>query len=150
MKNKEDKHIVENDDLKFIPMDACPNFLDNNDTRYLVKNLSNSGLYGFANNFLFDFAKPYPKEIYDDEAFPSCKITEDEPIHIKILREFDLLIDDYEDTRGKKSSVEKIFKKIEEKEESIMKVLKLYNIPYPVASLIVKKIISLTLKYKKD
>ena len=31
-----------------------------------------------------------------------------------------------------------------------MKVLKLYNIPYPVASLIVKKIISLTLKYKKD
>ena len=29
-----------------------------------------------------------------------------------------------------------------------MKVLKLYNIPYPIASLIVKKIISLTLKYK--
>jgi hypothetical protein len=105
----------------------------------------------------------YPMEIYKDEAYPSCQLIQDEPIHIKILREYDFSKDDYKDdnilrgnkskNKGKhkeKSEIEDIFKMILDKDESIMKVLKLYNIPYPMASLLIKKVIALTLKYEDD
>lgn len=173
MENSEVKHIDQNDELKFIPMPTNSNLLCSNVTWQPVQNLADSALNGIENNFLNDFATPitnikeennfyaeidyideeeteYPIEIYSDEAYPSCQIPETEPRHMRILREYDLSIDDYKGIRENKSDVEKIFNKIQEKDEAIIKILKLYNIPYPIAALLVKKIISLTLKYKED
>ncbi|MBU5453933.1 hypothetical protein [Caproiciproducens sp. MSJ-32] len=171
MENSEVKHTAENDDLKFIPMDTSSNLLCSNAMGQTIQNLTDTGLNGITNNFLYDFATPinnvkedenfyadidyipevdteYPIEIYADESYLSCQIPQNEPRHMKVLREFDLFIEDFKDIRGKKSDVEKIFKKIEETDEAVIKILKLYNIPYPIAALLVKKIISLTLKYK--
>lgn len=173
MENSEVKHTAENDELKFIPMNTSSNLLCSNAMGQTIQNLADSALNGITNNFLYDFATPinnvkedqnfyadidyipevdteYPIEIYADESYPSCQIPQNEPRHMRILREYDLSIDDYKCIRENKSDVEKIFNKIQEKDEAIIKILKLYNIPYPIAALLVKKIISLTLKYKED
>ena len=69
---------------------------------------------------------------------------------IDILRNFDLNIDEY-DTRANVSdnSIDNIFTSIEKNNPGILGTMKAYRIPYPIAKLIIKKIIFLTLKYEK-
>ncbi|CDF57567.1 hypothetical protein [Thermobrachium celere] len=66
-------------------------------------------------------------------------------------------IDDTEDERQKKDDFEKgmvnevdrILNKIEKNNPEIFVLLKMYNMPYPVARRLVRRIIRLTLQYQK-
>lgn len=124
---------------------------------YEVPNSANMNS-GFQNNFKLD-----PMDInyninknIDDYIRDYEKINESinsdkysfEPPHMKILRDLDLG-NDYESIyrESNNSDIDNIFKKIEEDYGSIMSTLKIYKIPYPIASLIIRKIISLTLKF---
>ena len=48
----------------------------------------------------------------------------------------------------KESEVDKIFKKIEDNNSVVLATMKAYRIPYPIAKLLIKNIIKLTLEYE--
>lgn len=71
--------------------------------------------------------------------------------HLDILRDFDLSTDfDIENNSRTccAKQVDNIFKEIEEDYVGLLSTLKTYKIPYPITSLIVKKIIKITLDSK--
>lgn len=51
--------------------------------------------------------------------------------------------------KGQFNEVEKILNKIEKNNPEIFVLLKMYNMPYPVAKRLVRRIIRLTLNYQK-
>ena len=98
----------------------------------------------------------YPSEDNSDDLFSynesrSSKELFDEAINpLDILRNFDLTpeFNEYRSSDGAKD-IEDIYAKIMEKNPGVLATLKAYRIPYPLAKLIIKKIISLTLKYEQ-
>ena len=92
---------------------------------------------------LNDYMKTYEKS----GVIRSDKEIEDPP-HMEILRELDLGSEYdsiYRDDKSKE--IDSIFKKIEENHGAIISTLKAYRIPYPIISLLVKKIIKITLEH---
>ncbi|WP_300384912.1 hypothetical protein [Clostridium sp.] len=108
----------------------------------------------------------YPKEAYGEELISYDKgyidnfntklelnryeeeIKEDLP-HMKILKEYSFLELAEEDLRDdNKEKINNIFSRIESGDDSILNIFKLYEIPYPMANMIVKKIINESLDYK--
>ena len=92
---------------------------------------------------LNDYMKTYEKS----GVIRSDKEIEDPP-HMEILRELDLgsqYDSIYRDDKSKE--IDSIFKKIEENHGAIISTLKAYRIPYPIISLLVKKIIKITLEH---
>ena len=72
----------------------------------------------------------------------------EEPPHMEILRELDLGSEYESIYRNEKSKeIDGIFNKIEENHGAIISTLKAYRIPYPIISLLVKKIIKITLEH---
>lgn len=70
---------------------------------------------------------------------------------LDILRNFsfeDLELSDSYRGDSKENDVEEIFKKIEENNSVVLATMKAYRIPYPIAKLLIKNIIKLTLEYK--
>lgn len=64
--------------------------------------------------------------------------------HLDILRDFDLSLDSdiIDTTSGYRSDdIDRIFNNIEENDGDLLCALKAYNVPYPIASLILKKTI---------
>ncbi|MCX7694499.1 MAG: hypothetical protein N2Z71_02120 [Caloramator sp.] len=51
--------------------------------------------------------------------------------------------------KGQFNEVDRILNKIEKNNQEIFVLLKMYNMPYPVARRLVRRIIRLTLNYKK-
>ena len=106
----------------------------------------------------------YPSELPALPQLPESELynyTEDTNIdrftntltHLDILRDFDLSIDSdiTNDTRCCSSDdIDKIFKDMEKNNNGVLSTLKSYKIPYPIATLIIKKIIKLTLDYSRE
>ena len=70
---------------------------------------------------------------------------------LDILRNFsfeDIELSDSYRGESKENDVEEIFKKIEENNSVVFATMKAYRIPYPIAKLLIKNIIKLTLEYK--
>jgi hypothetical protein len=65
------------------------------------------------------------------------------PVPVQLFEDID---NDFDD-RLTSDNVNQIFRKIEENNSSIMKSLEAYKIPFPVSKMIVKKLISLSIKY---
>ncbi|MBB6624425.1 hypothetical protein [Clostridium gasigenes] len=106
----------------------------------------------------------YPSELPALPQLPESELynyTEDTNIdrftnaltHLDILRDFDLSInsDITNDTRCCSSDdIDKIFNDMEKNNNGVLSTLKSYKIPYPIATLIIKKIIKLTLDYSRE
>eukprot|EP00828_Plagiopyla_frontata_P017333 TRINITY_DN224_c0_g5_i1.p1 TRINITY_DN224_c0_g5~~TRINITY_DN224_c0_g5_i1.p1 ORF type:complete len:201 (+),score=37.92 TRINITY_DN224_c0_g5_i1:89-604(+) len=78
------------------------------------------------------------------------KIKVEIPLPSEILRNFDLELNeeiDFEDNRIK-DEVESIYSRIESSNPNVLDVLLDYKIPTPVAKLIAKRIVQLSLKYR--
>ena len=98
----------------------------------------------------------YPDEINPDDLYSYNESRDSENYiytsinPVDILRNFNFNIDS-DETRDNSTykSIENIFDLIEKNNPSILSTMKAYRIPYPVAKLLIKKIISLTLKYGK-
>ena len=90
---------------------------------------------------LYSYNKPRLNDNYDKNSVNP----------LDIVRNFTLedisLSNDY---RGdnKESEVDKIFKKIEDNNSVVLATMKAYRIPYPIAKLLIKNIIKLTLEYE--
>lgn len=74
-------------------------------------------------------------------------------IHLDILRDFDLS-PDYDNSNTSRDysnneEVDKIFKNIEANHSGLISTLKTYRLPYPISTLLIKKIIKSTLDYSK-
>ena len=95
----------------------------------------------------FEKLNDYMKTYEISGVIRSDKEIEDPP-HMEILRELDLGSEYdsiYRDDKSKE--IDSIFKKIEENHGAIISTLKAYRIPYPIISLLVKKIIKITLEH---
>lgn len=104
----------------------------------------------------------YPSEISEDELYSYNEIEqikrfddeiESNPIHLEILRNFDFSMEDINlsDKRGsKESAVDTIFDSIQKNNNGVLSALRAYGIPYPIACLIIKRIIKLTLQSMPD
>ena len=90
---------------------------------------------------LYSYNKPRLNENYDLDLINP----------VDILRNFiseDIeLSDDCRDD-SKENYVDAIFKKIEDNNSMVLATMKAYRIPYPIAKLLIKNIIKLTLEYK--
>lgn len=99
-------------------------------------------------NNIIDENELYPSETLEDELYsyntntPRDNSFENELLHLDILREFDLSIgsDIINSTRGI-NDIDRIFNNIKENDGGLLGALKAYNIPYPIASSIIKKTI---------
>ncbi|AYE33488.1 hypothetical protein [Clostridium septicum] len=114
----------------------------------------------------------YPSEVPSDELYSynktgSCKANRvvdipstlsenlnskfnEDLTHMNILKDFDFSMDDSSDLRSSNcSNIDKIFKEIEDNHSGILGTFKAYRMPYPISSLIVKKVIKLSLEYSK-
>lgn len=104
-------------------------------------------------NNINDENELYPSETSEDELYSYNTDTNNSRsinnnsfksnlTHLDILRDFDLSIDSdaTSNTRGP-SDIDRIFTTIEENDGGLIGALKAYNIPYPIASLIIKKTI---------
>lgn len=98
----------------------------------------------------------YPSEINSDDLYSYNEDRFDDNYLINtinpldILRNFDLS-PEYYDYRNESDSnnIDSIFNKIEKNNPGILATMKAYRIPYPIAKLLIKKIISLTLRYEQ-
>lgn len=99
----------------------------------------------------------YPTEVNSDDLFSYNKpridpnYTNNSVNHLDILRSFAL--DDFissDSFRGDSTQkdIDSIFKKIVENNSVVLATMKAYRIPYPIAKLLIKNIIKLTLEYK--
>ena len=69
--------------------------------------------------------------------------------HMELLRTLGISIEDFDlYDRGKKcdSHIDKVFKDIEENYKGIIATMRTYRIPYPIAKLLIKRIIEISLK----
>lgn len=90
---------------------------------------------------LYSYNKPRLNENYDLDLINP----------VDILRNFiseDIELSDYCRDNSKANYVDAIFKKIENNNSMVLATMKAYRIPYPIAKLLIKNIIKLTLEYK--
>lgn len=101
-------------------------------------------------NNISDENELYPSETSKDELYSyntnssGNNSNRDTLTHLDILRDFDLSLDSdiIDTTSGYRSDdIDRIFNNIEENNGDLLCALKAYNVPYPIASLILKKTI---------
>ena len=107
----------------------------------------------------FDDNLKYPNEVDDSALYsynkpmlnPGVKLPVVNPIDI--LRNLDTENIEISDSlnRGfeKSNEIQNIFKKIEANDTIVLATMKAYRIPYPIAKLLIKKIIKATLEYER-
>lgn len=124
----------------------------------------NNNITQNCNNLGMNYQQ-YPKEAYGQELISYEKgyikgfnnnfnatgeregSIEDLP-HMKVLKEYSFLELAEEELRGgNKEKVNNILSKIENGDDSILKIFRLYDIPDPIASIVIKKIINDALYY---
>ena len=91
----------------------------------------------------------------NNNSIPNTNRYMDELIHLDILRDFDFSIDSdiNSNTRGSSNdatTVDKIFRNIEDNNDELLETFKSYKIPYPMTTLVIKKIITASLDYCKE
>lgn len=103
----------------------------------------------------------YPSEISEEELYSYNEIEqvkrfdeeiESNPPHLELLRSFDFSMDEVNNNiRGSHdSTVDTIYENILKSNNGVLSALKAYRIPYPIATLIIKRIIKLTLQNLPD
>lgn len=90
---------------------------------------------------LFSYNKPRMNENYNDNVINPLDI-------VRNFMSEDIELSDFYRSDNKESIIEDIFKKIENNNSVVLATMKAYRIPYPIAKLIIKNIIKLTLEYK--
>ena len=132
---------INDDNTPYTPKTKQPNNNNNNNN---AKNQNNNS------NYL-----EYPAESDDDflHSYNEPSLNErylDNPVNaVDILRNFDLSLD-YISTDSRKNNcteedVNKIFDIIESDHSGILATMKAYRVPYPIAKLLIKKIIKISL-----
>lgn len=122
-----------------------PNTTDNISTNNPSSFPSNSSDLEFPSEVnsddLFSYNKPRINENYNNDSVNP----------LDILRNFvseDIELYDCYRSDNHENIIEDIFKKIEDNNSVVLATMKAYRIPYPIAKLIIKNIIKLTLEYK--
>ncbi|GAB6167760.1 hypothetical protein JCM1393_02200 [Clostridium carnis] len=156
------KGLVNIPDLEVIPL---PNNVTNNTSNKNEPNLNmNNKNVTTPNQSSENYTLEYPSETISEELYsynsnlPNCHTTQtrdneffQEPLHMNLLRNFDFILDEFDDLRGCcPNKIDKIFRDIEENHSFIIGTLKAYKIPYPIICLLIKKIIKFTLNYSED
>lgn len=123
---------------------------------------NNNTLNNFNNNVPSSFPSEsteleYPSEVNSEDLYSYNKSTLNDNYDtnsinpLDVLRNFSFedtqLSDNYRDD-SKENYVDEIFDKIEENNSIVLATMKAYRIPYPIAKLLIKNIIKLTLEYK--
>ena len=127
-------------------MNNPKNTINSNTTQNVPSNLpSNSSQLEYPSEVnsedLYSYNKPRLNDNYDTNLINP----------LDILRNFsfeDIQLSDGCRGDSKEDDVEEIFKKIEENNSVVLATMKAYRIPYPIAKLLIKNIIKLTLEYK--
>jgi len=188
------KANIDNDDLKFIPLNIDSSLSPNGSKFPILYNLDGLSLSGIVDSITPVMAPlmPYPKNTpnlnndnslynnnsknttpseetsnnksleleYPDELNNNLLHSYNEPTikprylndsvnAVDVLRNFDLSLD-YSINESRKNScteeeVNNIFSKIENDHSGILATMKAYRIPYPIAKILIKKIIKISL-----
>lgn len=115
-----------------------------------------------TNNFPSSFSSQssdleYPSELNSGDLYSYNKPRLNENYDLDLINPVDILrnfisedIELSDDCRddSKENYVDAIFKKIEDNNSMVLATMKAYRIPYPIAKLLIKNIIKLTLEYK--
>lgn len=113
----------------------------------------------FNPNNIIDENELYPSEGPQDELYSyntdnnnnnNMNRSIDNLIHLDILRDFDLSLDSDITTDNRDDSnitIDKVFNDIEDNNNGLLSTLKSYRMPYPIATLVIKKIIKATLDH---
>ncbi|MBZ9690524.1 hypothetical protein [Clostridium sp. M14] len=159
-------------DYNFVPLKNNFNFRCNQSSLTPFLKVNNSLFDGEPNNN-FDFRSDInSSDLFPDETMQSqlyCYInqldkncnkksdvikkdTSNELTPDKVLRGFDLDLNESEDLEriNSDNDVNRIYLKIEEKNPNLLNTLSVYGIPYPIARVIIKRIIKLSLQYYKE
>lgn len=151
------------DDINFVPPSFSTSLFrkDYTDTNNITHktNVYNTDYEMNNNNSSTDL---FPSETEESQlycyysSFGDCSEKNDKfnlnmniPTPSEILRNFDLDLDETTDLERchSKSDVDKIFAKIEKRNPGILATFASYRIPYPIAKVIIKRIIKLSLLY---
>lgn len=133
-------------DIEKTEMNNPKNTINSNTTQNVPSSLpSNSSQLEYPSEVnsedLYSYNKPKLNDNYDTNFINP----------LDILRNFsfeDIQLSDGCRGDSKENDVEEMFKKIEENNSVVLATMKAYRIPYPIAKLLIKNIIKLTLEYK--
>lgn len=133
----------------------APNNINPNNANNTIPNNTNmNNTNSFPNN---SNALEYPSELNSDDLYsyntPRLKDTYDKNFvnPLDVLRNFtleDIELPDWCRNDSNVNDIDEIFKKIEENNSVVLATMKAYRIPYPIAKLLIKNIIKLTIQYK--
>ncbi len=131
-----------------------------NNTSFNNNNAFNNNT-GFNNNSAFNnnnvnLEDEYPSEDSGDELYSYNSNTTMGPANpnnlitpTEVLRNIDFSLDDMDSRKSySNKDIDAIFNSIQEKNPSIFSALKAYRVPYPIATLLIKKVIQSSLDYK--
>ena len=131
-----------------------------NNTSFNNNNAFNNNT-GFNNNSAFNnnnvnLEDEYPSEDSGDELYSYNSNTTIGPANpnnlitpTEVLRNIDFSLDDMDSRKSySNKDIDAIFNSIQEKNPSIFSALKAYRVPYPIATLLIKKVIQSSLDYK--
>lgn len=144
------------------PKNNNNNNLNTNPNKNNINTNFNNNLNSNNNNVPSSFPSQstdleYPSELNSDDLYsynkPRMNDNYDESIinPLDILRNFsfdDIQLSDSFRNDNKENYIDEIFKKIEDNNSVVLATMKAYRIPYPIAKLLIKNIIKLTLEYK--
>lgn len=139
------------------PLTPYPSNIPDIDNTQLSPNINNN-TNNTPSSFPSEYTQlEYPSEVSSDDLYSYNKPTLNDNYDknfvnpLDILRNFTLedteLSDSYRNDK-KENDVDEIFKNIEENNSVILATMKAYRIPYPIAKLLIKNIIKLTIEYK--
>lgn len=139
---------LEDNDIKFVP----PAFMNENRLASVFSNSNNN-----YNLDLFPSETGLPELCYysqdlDDSINRSFNVADDTMItNFDILKNLDIDLNETEDLKRSdcNEDVNKIYSKIEKRHPGIFATLYVYRIPRPIARVIIKRLIKLTLEYSK-
>lgn len=126
------------------------NDLNNNPIGIISQNIKNQ-LNGTFNNNELKCESMVDESMLDSYNFQKDSLNYneefDEPLHMGLLRKLNLGSNCENVYRNSEDEIiDKIFRNIEEKHHSIFETLKQYNVPYPLATVIVRNTIKLALE----
>ncbi|AOR22859.1 hypothetical protein [Clostridium taeniosporum] len=175
--DKKYMNIQYNDELDydFMPLKNTFNFRCNNSSLTPFFKVNNSIFADDYNNFDYNFRNDtessnlFPDETMESQLYcytnqlekdtnykNNMTLENDNDINDltpdKILREFDLDLDENEDLDRVRpdNKVNRIFFKIQRNNPNILNTFLRYGIPYPIAKIMIKRIIKLSLRYYKE
>lgn len=150
---------MNNDNIKNIaPSTPYPSNIPDIDTTQMFPNINNNNINNAPSSFPSEYTQlEYPSEVSSEDLYsynkPSLNDNYDKNFvnPLDILRNFTLedteLSDSYRSDKNE-NDVDEIFKRIEENNSVVLATMKAYRIPYPIAKLLIKNIIKLTIEYK--